>query len=490
MKSNIKLRVYFSDFFEISPESVKDYGAFNISLINDLPLFIDPFLIFNSKKSEYQELHNKIVEYVRFLKSKAGHEIHPGLVKSWFHFPEIKENWLGFSKSGNSGRGLGAKFAKSLKHELTDIFKDFGNEASGGTHLGKLTLVKGGVGKDNISDFTCNLIKGFLAEYTQKFALQYIDESKLQKFNLDKVSFNYETETWAAESYLLPKFNGQFILLSPIEILTKDDAWISHQGMIEDFSSVISAVPNEQLRAQIENFFQKNIPIVQPRKSDYEKAAELAIKKYPSLLDTYVSIKENLGSEAASESIEKIKAAHEVFVRQLKLLIDSVAHTDFYNIAPNSYEEAKRRIDYLKHVIEKQDGYRIFYLNKKPITREADLQVMLKLTWFAAAYSFDSEVNNGRGPSDFTVSYGSSDKTIIEFKLASNSKLEQNLINQADIYKDAARANNAPLKVILYFKNQELTKINRILDKNHLRDSKDIILIDASPKPSASTVRN
>ena len=35
--------IYFSDVFEVPPESLEEYGAFNISLITDLPLFIDPF---------------------------------------------------------------------------------------------------------------------------------------------------------------------------------------------------------------------------------------------------------------------------------------------------------------------------------------------------------------------------------------------------------------------------------------------------------------
>ncbi len=39
------MATFFSDCFDVSPEIVKDYGAFNISLINDLPLFIDPFLL-------------------------------------------------------------------------------------------------------------------------------------------------------------------------------------------------------------------------------------------------------------------------------------------------------------------------------------------------------------------------------------------------------------------------------------------------------------
>ena len=65
------MKIYFSDFVDVSPDVIKDYGAFNISLINDLPLFIDPFLLFNSDKAEYQGLHDEILEYVKFLKDKS-----------------------------------------------------------------------------------------------------------------------------------------------------------------------------------------------------------------------------------------------------------------------------------------------------------------------------------------------------------------------------------------------------------------------------------
>jgi len=44
--------LYFSDIFEVLPETLDKYGAFNVSLVTDLPLFIDPFLLFNSKKKE------------------------------------------------------------------------------------------------------------------------------------------------------------------------------------------------------------------------------------------------------------------------------------------------------------------------------------------------------------------------------------------------------------------------------------------------------
>jgi hypothetical protein len=59
------IEIYFSDVFEIEPEELESYGAFNISLVNDLPLFIDPFLLFNSRKPEYKALHADMIRYLR-----------------------------------------------------------------------------------------------------------------------------------------------------------------------------------------------------------------------------------------------------------------------------------------------------------------------------------------------------------------------------------------------------------------------------------------
>jgi len=53
------INLYFSDVFGVTEKTLDQYGAF-ISLITDLPLFIDPFLLFYSDKPEYQKLHNDI----------------------------------------------------------------------------------------------------------------------------------------------------------------------------------------------------------------------------------------------------------------------------------------------------------------------------------------------------------------------------------------------------------------------------------------------
>ena len=166
------IKVHFSDFFGVTREKLTDYGAFNVSLLNDLPLFVDPFLLFNSSKAEYQRLHDDIIRYLRFLRDRStGGPIKPGLIQAWFTFPEVNQNWLGYSYAGNEGRGLGAKFAHALYRNLNTIFSAFGNETvTRGSHLEKLCLIESGVGKDSISDFTTNLIKDYLLRYTETFS--------------------------------------------------------------------------------------------------------------------------------------------------------------------------------------------------------------------------------------------------------------------------------------------------------------------------------
>jgi hypothetical protein len=70
----------FTDYFEVDPKVVESYGAFDVSLVSDLPPFIDPFLLFNSEKAEYQVLHASIIRYLTFLRDKSlAGNISPGL---------------------------------------------------------------------------------------------------------------------------------------------------------------------------------------------------------------------------------------------------------------------------------------------------------------------------------------------------------------------------------------------------------------------------
>lgn len=64
--SNFKL--LFSDYFEINSSTLESYGALNICLSSDLPMFVDPFLLFASEKPEYKALHKKVVNHLLIFK--------------------------------------------------------------------------------------------------------------------------------------------------------------------------------------------------------------------------------------------------------------------------------------------------------------------------------------------------------------------------------------------------------------------------------------
>lgn len=487
-----KLKIFFSDFFDVKAEKLKEYGAFNISLINDLPLFIDPFLLFNSESEKYKELHEKIIRYVGFLRDMSqGDQLSNGLIKSWFLFPEVRQNWFGYSRIGNGGSGLGIDFATSLNKSFFTILSNFGREEiTSGSHLEKLTLIKEGVGKDSISDFTTNLIKSFLLEYTERFAKENIDDRYLYKHMVKKVDFNYSTRTWVNKEYTLPTYNGDYVLLTPRDILTKDEPWISRNEMVGDFRGICESIPNDQLRGQLTEFFNRCLPD-DATKKDFETAADLAINQYPSFIDYYIRRKEMDGAQAHIQSNVKVTETEKAFIQSIQRFVDLIfeSNAEFFSPKEGTFEESYKRVMYLKQVIENNNGYKIFYINGAPLKREADLQLMFRLTWFASLSDVNSEVDNGRGPVDYKISRGNSDKTLIEFKLASNSKLKQNLAKQVKIY-EAANQTDKSIKVILYFTDTELSKMIKILKELKLKEDKTLVLIDARPnKTSASNVK-
>jgi hypothetical protein len=152
---------------------------------------------------------------------------------------------------------------------------------------------------------------------------------------------------------------------------------------------------------------------------------------------------------------------------------------------PNdSYKESLKRIGDFKRYIEYNDvGILI-----NPTYKEHCLQKLFKFIWRVTSFDFNAEVNNGRGPVDFTVSKGSKDKTIIEFKLASNSKLRQNLQNQVEIYK---QSNNTikTIVVLSFFNENEKGRLYGILDDLQLSNFENVIVIDCcKQKVSASNV--
>lgn len=481
--------IYFSDRFQVTPDTLDEYGAFDISVVTDLPLFIDPFLLFNSSNATYQALHNQIIDYLRFLQSKAGVTLDPHLISAWYRFGEVPQNWLGFSVDGNRGHGLGSQFATSLNTALTTILANLGSETvTESTHLEKLALIRPRVGRDNISDFTTNLIKHFLLTYTQTFAVAHIDPALLSTFAVPRAAFNYSTESWATASYTLPALGPDFVLLTPIDLLTTDDTWINRADMVRKYPNLPPAVSDAEQRALINNYF-KSLLGKKPTNRETLAARAATIAAFPELVDHYIKLKEDTRAQATAVSLERVAVVQEVLVEQVRLASeDLAAKTDFYTRPWTSYAEALDAVAVFKEYVEHKDGYRVINAGSgKAFATETQVQGFFGLLLATSRFDVNREPNNGRGPVDFKISLGAFDKSLIEFKLAKSTSLKRNLSNQVAIY-ERANGTRQSVTVIICYTEADQDKVASVMRELELTTEPAIVVIDARSdnKPSAS----
>lgn len=497
--------MFFSEHFHISPRTLKEYGAVDISLVCDIPLFIDPMLIFNSEKPEYIQLHQDIIKYFHFLYKKAQQGLSEKEVDAWFNFSEVPNNWLGYSLDGNKGVALGHKFAEFLYKNIAFALET--HNISKSSHIEKIMLLYEGSGKDKISDLTVNLIKGFLCEYTENFAKKFIDSALCCIMPVEKALFNYRTESFVSKEYLLPYItnnNGEkeYILLTPFDILREDEPSINRADFYKSHERIRKSIENETLRAYINNYIaQAVLDYEENQKKNRRKINEKTINKIereafkdivnecPELYDYYIKMQEINTEEIRNQcNYEFNKQIEKLFVSSQKLISLFNSNNYTYKEHETAREEAKSRLIFFKHIIEECDGYKNLYVKDTPVAKENDLQRMFRFVWYGTNYKVDAEANNGRGQADFIVSYGSHNQNIIEFKLASNSSLDH-IFTQVQIY-EAANCADGSLIAIFYFSEAEYIKAYNMVKnagyEHYINNS--IFLFDCrnDNKPSAS----
>src|SRR3989344_1249273 len=484
-------KLKFNQYFGVKKKDLDYAGLFNISLVADLPLFIDPFHLFYSKKKKYQELHNFIIRYLVFLKdnslSYGGQTLPARVINSYYKFPEVQQNWFGFSFIGNHGHGLGRKFANALNSNFVKLFNDFGSGKKT-QHLEKLTLITDHVGKDTISDFTTNLTFDYLATQTEKFAKKYIERGKTKEFIIKRAEFDFEAHVWKPKKYTLPAFNGEYVLLTPKDLLTKDNIWINRDDLVKDFSEIPDAIPNDVLRQQLSTYFNQKLkeyektrinkktkkPEGYQTQETRKKAILDTIREFRQVIDVYIKIKEQKGDRAEKISHELVLATEKFHENQFTKFTESINA----NLSvPTSYDEALARAKYFKECVELHDNYLNLYVEDKPVNEDW-IQRMFWFVWYGSRSDINRDPSNGLGKPDFAASQGKKDKTLVEFKLAKSKSLEDNILNQLEKYKEV-NATKKGIWVIIFFTFEEQKKLQKILKKHNLENDQNFISVDA-----------
>ena len=153
-------------------------------------------------------------------------------------------------------------------------------------------------------------------------AKAHISPSMIQRCWVDKVNFDYTAKRWKRGQYELPCYAGNFVILTPKDILTKDEAWINRSDLLNQFREVCNALPDKQLRALVDDYFFHRLS-EDAKEKEIRAAAAATLSHFPQLLDYYIKRKEDNGGEAHKVSSVKVRETEIQFVEQIKALVSS-----------------------------------------------------------------------------------------------------------------------------------------------------------------------
>jgi hypothetical protein len=250
------IRPRLNDFYNI-PISQAEVDFAIPFLDEDIPLYLDPFLLWKSPSLQDNALHTLLLNsfnHLGFLmKKERQFEAKEILIRA----SECSEVGLGVSKT-KSGLRIGDKTAFSI----LSLYKDIPQIATSGfTHFETIQLFVDGVASDRVSDIACNFLKSFLIDFTQEQAEFY--SIPLHKSKITDL-YDYKTNKFIEEEVYLPQNpdTKSPILLTPKRWL-KYSPWINYEDYFKDFFKKEIEKDTQMSRVNILTYNRQNYDVVQ-----------------------------------------------------------------------------------------------------------------------------------------------------------------------------------------------------------------------------------
>ena len=191
----------------------------------DIPLYIDPFLLWNSAKTEYRALHERIINFFRIL----SYQVRTGDIREAADLlagcEELPALGLGYSVGTRKGTNIGPK----LISEIIRVHRDVPQLSSADIrHIEELQLVVSGLAEDRISDTASSVIKDYFIEYTANQArLLNIPTRSARLGNI----YDAARQIWVPAAPTDLPFNptdNSPILFAPLDLL-RHLPWINYE---------------------------------------------------------------------------------------------------------------------------------------------------------------------------------------------------------------------------------------------------------------------
>jgi len=253
------IRPRLNDFYNIP--ITQEEVDFAIPFIEeDIPLYVDPFLMWKSPSLQDNSLHTAVINSFNnlgFLMNKGRER---EAVNILIESSECSEVGL-----GNAGNKIGTKIGENTALSILALFSSIPQiNKNGFTHFEEIQLFVDRISKDRISDITCSFLKSFLIDYTIENSMKYnIPMSKQENLRV----YNYKSNKYNDETVELPynSNNGMPIIFVPKRWL-RYIPWINYEDYFESFyiKNIDEKIDRGELeRVKILHYNRKNYDEIQ-----------------------------------------------------------------------------------------------------------------------------------------------------------------------------------------------------------------------------------
>jgi hypothetical protein len=155
------IRPRLTDFYGISVAQADVDFAIPF-LDEDVPLYVDPFLLWRSPSQQDNALHTALVNSFNHQNWLLQRGREQEAIRNLIVASECDEVGLGVSPN-RKGKRIGNGTARDIL-ELFRRIPQYGQH--GFVHFEEIQLYVDGISRDRVSDITCNFLKSFLIDYT------------------------------------------------------------------------------------------------------------------------------------------------------------------------------------------------------------------------------------------------------------------------------------------------------------------------------------
>ncbi|KRA24066.1 hypothetical protein ASD65_06230 [Microbacterium sp. Root61] len=471
--------MYFSEHYGIAVDDETEW--FDPLLDIDTPLFVDPFLVYAEEEGFWEGSADIIAgHFERGFTILAGHHESPASLQykktvDLMKFPEPGEFGLGVTAKSTDGSGGGSGLARQIVRAMSIAIERGLQDLRRFEELGVLVER---IGRDRISDITCNILKYRFIEYTQQVARD--NAIPMSEFRVKNAGFDELRKRWEPKRVQLPAnpLNGKPVLLTPkrflreLPTLNADDWWeYVEPGLRDDLNLDIGA---RLRKADIVALARQHTDLV---RAWTEARAEQAPEPYDVNRDP--------------------EGLHDA-ERRARGIVDQLDIPSAPDGAESLTVFIKNVTAEFKHYVEEEGGWPLLY-NEKSLRpkREAAVQqlykAVVKIAGVARGVHIDREVEFGRGPVDFVFTEGPT-RFLLEIKKLRNGKFWNGLRDQLTSYMESAECDNGWFLAVRYADTPTERARTQALPQavQDLRADTGLnvhfTLVDARPKQSASNL--